>query len=329
MQLPTAADPFLSASLFAAGHLDSAIAKVLLPLAAAEPEASFYFLRYGRGIEHLKLRFLGDPARAPQLRQKLTELAETFFGELATFEPAVVGDPAKQPPAIDVEDEDLSLARDRSLLFTTYRRSYIPFAGPPFLGDDALMARASALLCRQSRLYFTLYDTGETPSHKTRQNCLLRLIATGLPAFGIAETAWPTYLHYHRDWLIRWTLGAFAADQQDRLAPAIEKFDQLAQASSAAFGSLRSFFTASAKPFLPPHQEDLRNALGDLGHRAREVGATAAPDIDPYTSDASFLPLFKALHMAANALGLKMRDEAFAHHLLAAALTATDGPKAE
>lgn len=323
MKTDLAADPLLSANLYAGGHIDAAISRVLGPLAAQTP-APFYYLRYGRGGEHLKLRFYGDPAQEDDLRRRLESLAADFFASLPPPpEPPEPGaPPALQPPPIDAEDEDLTRDRGRSLLFTTYRRSYVPFAGPPFLGDDRLMACAGAVLCSAGGGFVTLFAGEEPPSHKTRQNVLLRLVPLGIAAYGIPAEERPAYLAYHRNWLVRWILGAFAADQQDQLLPAIGKFDAASRGSAAAFPSLRAYFGAEVRHFGEALDSELRHAFATLGEQARRVAADAPPGLDPYTSDASILPLFKAFHMCANALGLKMRDEAFAHHLLGAALAA-------
>lgn len=320
-----AADPFLSANLYAAGHLDAAIGRVLGPLAAEAP-APFYFLRYGRGVEHLKLRFFGDPhdlGLRERISERLTDLADSFFAILPPLDGDGAAPEGTQPPPIDAEDENLSLARDRTLLFTTYRRSYIPFAGPPFLADDRLMAAAGAVLSvAAGEGFVSLFSGEEPPSLKTRQNVLLKLAPLGIAAFGVPDTERSAYLAYHRNWLVRWMLGAFAADQQDKLLPVIDKFGTASQASVAAFPKMKAYFDDDIRHFGEPLDSRLRQAFAALGDAARKAAATAPPGLDPYIEDFSVLPLFKALHMCANGLGLKMRDEAFAHHLLGAALAA-------
>lgn len=42
-------------------------------------------------------------------------------------------------------------------------------------------------------------------------------------------------------------------------------------------------------------------------------------DQDPYSSDHTFLPLFKVFHGAANQYGFRLSNEAYIHHLLCTA----------
>lgn len=311
------ADPTFSASLYADAHLDAAITGVLVRL-ASESAPPFYFIRYGLGGEHLKLRFFGTREEVPRLEERIQELARVFLDGLPPPEESVA---TTSMPPIDPEDEDLSTLRQRCLVPTTYQRSYVPFAGPPFLEDDLLMACASRVYCRLRQPILGLFAEAP-PAYKTRQSCLMRIVAFAVGAFGVPTSEQATYLAYHSGWLCRWLLGATQPDQQDRLLPLLQKFDQLSAAQATSFPALRSYFAAGTRHFENSLTDSLREDFAAFGDRARQLAANAKPEVDPFTTDLSYLPLFKSLHMAANALGIRMRDEAFVHHLLGAALTA-------
>ena len=311
------ADPTFSASFYADAHLDAAITGVLARL-ASESAPPFYFIRYGLGGEHLKLRFFGTREEVPGLEERIRDLARVFLAGLPPPEESV--ETTSMPP-IDPEDEDLSTLRQRCLVPTTYRRSYVPFAGPPFLEDDALMACAARVYCRLRQPIVGLFADAP-PAYKTRQSCLMRLVAFAIGAFGVPPGEQASYLAYHSGWLCRWLLGATQPDQQDQLLPLLQKFDQLSAAQATSFPALRSYFAAEARLFDGILTEQLREDFAAFGNRARQLAVGAKPEVDPFATDLAYLPLFKSLHMAANALGIRMRDEAFVHHLMGAALIA-------
>jgi len=81
-------DPTLTASLYCAGRLDDLVHVVLGPVWSAlrEGEAGgssyLWFMRYGRGGEHLKIRFHGPPAASAGLASLLPRAAATYFSSL-------------------------------------------------------------------------------------------------------------------------------------------------------------------------------------------------------------------------------------------------------
>ena len=146
------ADPVLAASLYADRGLDGLVYGVAAPLLARLREAgpaggwSLWVVRYARGGEHLKVRLHGPAEEVPAVRRLVEEAAAAHFAALPPADPALERITRPDAPAIDPEDEPAGERPDRSLAWTTYRRSPVSLGPPRFLDDDGYAARVTAAL---------------------------------------------------------------------------------------------------------------------------------------------------------------------------------------
>src|SRR6476661_446290 len=106
---PAFPDPALTANVYCSGRLDTVIFGAVAPfwreLRPHDPGrlGHLWLMRYGKGGEHLKIRFHGPESCRPLIRGRLEERVTAFLGSL---EPAAEPAPParERAPAIDVED---------------------------------------------------------------------------------------------------------------------------------------------------------------------------------------------------------------------------------
>lgn len=311
----------MTANLYCEGLQDAALHGALAPfgarLRAGDPERAgfLWIVRYPKGGEHLKVRIHAPAEREACLRDLLRETVDAW---LATLPPADAERPRQDAPglpAIDPEDETDSPWPDRSLVWTRYRRSHVSLGGAPFLADDGSVARLTSCLGAGCAVVLDALvpDSAGRVSDSLRQTTLLQLLIGGLAAVGFGADERATYLAYHRDWLVRFSLkgGGDAEKTRELLA----RFDQRAEQMGDALRALRD--AAESAWGAPPDRDDRwQQALAELaGYVARFRGDPACR-LDPFSEDPVFTPVFKVFHGTANQLGLGMLPEALTCHLL-------------
>lgn len=324
------ADPRLTANIYCADHLDRVVGEVVVPLwrgLEAERAAGrvwLWCMRYGRGGEHLKIR-LHDPEEVLDLDSIKAEI-EQSAAELFT----ALGEPPEDEdkkntvrtavPPIDVEDREKEPREDRSVLFTTYTRHRLSLGDEDMFGSDrycVVFTRAIAAACG---VYFSSFDAG------TKKAAAKRLVTVFT---GVTATLWSldmdverraSYLAYHRDWLLRFSLV--------RTDPKVDPADR----SRNRFNQkLMSMAPERRQPLMEQawRYEDhpMEGAAEGLHKAVVEMAEYAAPKVralpralDPDAQDYFDSILFKLLQSFANACGLRVLEEAWVHHLLHSAM---------
>ncbi len=231
-------------------------------------------------------------------------------------------------PPLDVEDAVAEDYPDRSLLWTTYRRSPAIIGDPAYARDDRHVAYFTRALAASSDFILgEVVGGSKDPAYlRRRQNSFLKLVITGLAVTDLSPAAWSVYFTYHRDWLIRHLvtnapLGAEAATILAEIEGQIDK----ARAALPALARIMAAQRAAAS-----EQGDAGGLLGAWSVAVRSSfeyvqSYRGRPEYncDPYTDDHAFLPLFKLFHACANQFGFRISNEAYLHHLL---LQATQVP---
>lgn len=312
-------DPALTASIYSDNGLDEVIQGALVPFREALSERgagerwSLWTMRYPRGGHHLKVRLHGPEEEVPLVRALLAEAVERHLGSLP---PVAEGEerPRLSRPralAVDPEDDREGEHPDRSLLWTTYRRSQVCL-GPcaRLVEDDAYAARITAALSAAAEV--VLEAMGPAAEGKISEPARLRVLLRGLAAglrglelFSAEERV--AYLEYHRDWLLR-----FAMPNRDRESAVLGRFEQQVPVMAAAVEQAWEEAGREEEGAMAAW----KRALGELA--AYVAGFRGQPEFceDPYSDDAVFPPVFKVFHSFANQLGVDMVNEALVHHLL-------------
>jgi len=317
-------DPLVSANLYAAGKLDQlllcAIQDFRQRLARHDPDqrSYFWFLRYRRCGEHLKLRIHAPAELEPIIRRELLASAEAFFADLPKASEA--GEAAARSahldvPPLDAEDRGTDLHPDLSLLFTEYQRSHISLGGQPLLGDDAYVANLTRFLAIGSERVLRelkLDAEGEVP-HRLRQNGLIKILIGALGELELSEQQRTNYLRHHRDWLLRFSLIK-TLDRAEKARELLQKFDRQIERMGSGTGpierNLSRYWGQGAE------NEASYTPLRSLVSYLESFRHDENYQLDPFTCEPAFTGIFKALHGVANQLGLNMIDEAFTHQLL-------------
>ena len=317
-------DPALSANIYCSGLLDRAISQAIVPFWKGfqphDPDRLCYLwlVRYGAGGEHLKVRVHGPGHMRPFLEKLLEERVAAFLGSL----PELVAAPPLQQervPAIDAEDGQ-GPRPDRTLLWTTYRRSDVSLGGKPLLSDDryaALLTRCLAAGCE-----VMLLSKPDTHASLFRQRSLLWALITGLAALDYPAEKRAEYLAYHRDWLLRSLLPPHLRFEAESVSQLHHRLDERIAQSGGFLQSLQKVADtawsggATATLDRGGPEELWPQALADLLAYVSPLCQDPTYRLDPFASDPAFAPLFKAFHGFANQLGLRREDEAFLHHAL-------------
>lgn len=318
-------DPLLTANLYCAGHLDRALVDLMAPFASECLRGAgegVWWIRNRRRGPHLKLRLHAAPARRSELAAELAGRAGRFFAELPGEPEARCGQEGVLGPAIDPEDEGEEEHPDRTLLWTTYRRTYVTLGHAAYAVHDrfnALFTNALAAGCAHVLDLLELDGEGQV-AFSRRQQILLRLLLTGLGALPFTREEHRAYLTYHRDWLVRFTLNQRKVEHPAaRTAELLAYFDSQAANMEPVVARLSGL----AEEWGTPQEAEgawekgLRELWSWLAELCRDPAYAA---IDPYAERPAQLPLFKVVHGTANALGLNLLEEALAHHLLLCAL---------
>jgi hypothetical protein len=319
-------DPIITANIYCSRYIDDLLRDAVAPYRLAmrddtNDDSFLWFFRYGKRGEHLKLRVHAPEARRELLRANLERTISRFLESIADAPlPAKRISKSALPP-VDAEDALDDDYPDRSLLWTTYRRSPVIVGDPIYAQDDRHMALFTrALAASADFLLAEILPASREPRYlQHRQNSFLKLIIAGIASTGLEATRWSVYFRYHHDWLIRHllsqvSLGVDAAALDAELTGHVDK--------------VRGAVPALARIMIAHQAEEYdRNARsGPLGTWRAAVHeffsfiqcyrGRPEYDRDPYTDDHSFLPLFKVLHACANQLGFRISNEAFLYRLL-------------
>lgn len=309
-------DPVLTANLYCGGLLDDALRGAVLPFWNAvrgAEERALWVVRYSRRGEHLKVRVHGAEADRELLRDAFREHAEGWLETLRDVPPPEERAARFNVPPIDPEDEGTEAAPDRSLLWTTYRRSHVTMGSAPWTEDDEFAARFTACLAAGCERVLAAVEGPAGLQPSARQGLLLRAIVPAMGALGLEREKAVEYLRYHRDWLLR-----FFMEDAEKEAQAVVTFDEQAAASGAAVERIRGLAEAGWGQGATPWE----TALASLAEYTRSFQGRPEHRTDPFTRDVSFPPVFKALHGLANQVGVRPLQEAYVHHLV---LTAAAG----
>lgn len=331
-------DPTVTAAVYCAGRLDEAICHLAAPFwrefrSLELPGRPFFWLvRHWRRGEHLKLRIHAPAGASEVARDILVRAAESYFDGLAIQAPPTTRQmtPGREELfLIDPEDREPGTARDRSLVWTRYRRS------PVLLGDEALLADdqyvAHLVRCFGAACEVTLeglrMDGEAPPPQGVRQSLLIRAIAAGLRGAFPEASERHAYLAFHRDWIVRYPV-LFArrgsAKAEEILALLDRGVSQLGNAALAQVGEM--MVQASTANCPDPGTEDWHASWRhSLEHLRAYLAAIddAYFASDPFAQGPLFPALFKVFHQLANQLGVKTLDEGLAYHLL---LQAAEAP---
>lgn len=317
-------DPCLTASIHCEGGLDAAIFEAVAPFwlefSSSHPASSYLWLmRYRKGGEHLKVRIHGPESLVPVQRRLLEQRVASFFTRRSDQIVAPRPERKVMAPAIDVEDEVEQDHPDHTFHWTTYRRSHVSLGGGPLLGDDIYAELFTRCLATGCELLLALEPgiDGLLP-HRIRHGTLLKALIAGLGAMKFSTAKRSAYLAYHRDWLLRYisprdTNAAVEPAEKLRLGfeERVTKMQEALQPVRVAAGAEWNALPVNQGPL-----SSWRSSLEALIKYIAPLSSDPAYSVDPYASDSIFPPLFKVFHGFANQLGLKMPDEAFAHHLL-------------
>lgn len=314
----------MTANLYCEGLQDAALHGALAPFGArlreGDPDRAgfLWIVRYPRGGEHLKVRVHAPADREPCLRELLRDSVDAWLATLPPGNPEGPERPRRDAPglpAIDPEDESATLWPDRSLVWTRYRRSHVSLGGGPFLADDLYVGHLTSCLGAGCRVVLEALvpDSAGKISDSLRQTTLLQLLIGGLAAVGFGAEERATYLSYHRDWLVRFSLVKGGGDAE-RTRELLARFDQRAEQMGASLGALRD--AALMTWDTPDPEEPWQRSLAELAGYVSRFRGDPGYRLDPFSEDPVFTPVFKVFHGMANQLGLGMLPEALTHHLL-------------
>jgi hypothetical protein len=327
------ADPVLTASVYAEGHLDAIVTGALAPylarFAARFPDSTAYLwtLRYAKSGEHLKIRIHGSDEARDDARNHLQPAVEALLLRLPGS--AVVSDRKSRPLAtpVDIEDQQAENYPDRSFSWTTYERSQISLGLRPYLDDDEFAARLTRCLGLGFELLVGRFggDSIAPWSHTAQQGLLLRAIVSGVAGFGLCPADRVSYLFYHRDCLLRGLLKqAGSTGGPIKIEQTLELFRRQVERVGAGLDRIRALTEVGSGPSEPEFRA-WSEGCAHLGEHLRDICIDSAHEVDPFARLPLFPSLFKVLHGLANQVGLTPLNEALAHHLL---LAATKGPTA-
>jgi hypothetical protein len=328
-------DPCLTANLYCNRRLELLAREVLggltadLVSAGDSPEAFFWFTRYGKCGEHLKVRVHGPSSAAATARASLEEHAARFFATAASDPDPDLWLSKSAIPPIDPEDEQVDDYSNKTLLWTSYRRSPIVFGAEVYLDDDVHAGR----FCRcqaavtSLALDILLPRFGDPSYLKHRQAVYIQILLTAISVLGLSPVETASYLAYHRDWLIRSLVYSATPPGSITFEGILEELQGRASSMAAALRPLTDHVERALAKSQPSseychsfHEEFSRFYEHVSGYRG-----DARFDQDPFTRDFAFLPVFKALHFSANQFGFRLSHEAYVFNLLHHAMEALCG----
>ena len=317
----TLAEPILTANVYCAGFLDQLIHEAIAPFwarysaSAGDGGRFLWFARYGRGGEHLKIRFHGSAAERDEVRQELATAVERFLGALPGLAAASERDGLVDQFPIDPEDHCARAYPDRTLLWTTYRCEPGIMGRQPMSADRLHAALFTGCLGIGTDIVLAGFKpdaTGTVPG-SLRLSLALKFFVAAFCALDLPPRARVENLRYHRDWL----LASFGLE----IAPACARIDQQIESRPALLAGLRPLLETAAQ------EEDALVDEGDLYYRWQSRFAELlchairrANDpaflADPYLRDQVLATSFKLLHAHTNQLATGLWNEAYVCQLL-------------
>lgn len=316
-------NPILSANLYCSGRLDDALYRAVAPfwkrVRHDVQDGYVWVVRYARGGEHLKIRLHGPEDLRTRLQEELEESIESYLASLSGL-PAAQRTIIRDQPPIDPEDQTDGEHPDRTLLWTRYRHSPVTLGAETFLNDEKFTARFTRCLGGACELMLDspIFKEEGIPL-QARQSLILKLAILACSAFGFDPDKRAEYLAYHRDWLVRFLLTKTDPAKADE-AWMIEMLDGKVRNAGSAVETLAGVMEAQDNRGDQEAPSDanlsLRRALAELFDHVRGFRGNPEYDLDPYTRDHAFLPIFKVLHGFANQAGLAIPHEAYTYHLL-------------
>lgn len=318
--------PLLCASVYDQRQHDLLLDEFLRPFWDASTlkaaDGFLWTMRYGGGGEHLKLRLHGPAQHEAETRQALAVVLDRFVESLPVSELPQV-DPGPLP-SIDPEDEEEGARPDRCWRWTTFRPS--PFVlGAEKLAQDPVLAGlyAHAQSAVAEIVMRDLAPQRLEPSFATlRQSLFIRMIIVSFATLGFSAEEREAYIRHHRDWLVRFFVAkarSVDVSADTVLAPLRGRIATMGKTLDALREHLGD---ASAGVEAHPPFAAWQSRLKDFFAYVATFRGNAAYDLDPYTGDHAFLPLFKLLHGACNQFGLRLSNELYVYQLL---LAAADG----
>ena len=311
----TYSDPSITANIYASGLLDDLIRSAIVPfrrdLRSLSEDSYFWMLRYSKGGQHLKIRVHCQAHRRDDVKEILGTHVERYLSSIAEV-PSETRISRPKLPAIDIEDQRPVEFPDRSLVWTTYKRSHVTLGTAPWVTDDSFAALAYECLAQGCGLVLDAIEAGALDSHGARQKLLLKALLSGLRALGLgfADQA-ADYLQYHRDWLLRFFIPETQQEQRK-----LEEFEEQVIAMSATVERLKAIAEEQWSSQNTSSGDGWHNSLLELAAFTRRFQDCEEYQIDPFTSNVTFPPAFKMFHGLANQIGVAPLTEAFVHHLL-------------
>jgi hypothetical protein len=322
MSFPT---PLLSASVYGQKQHDLLLDAFLRPFwdtsTLKDAGGFLWTMRYGGGGEHLKLRLHGPERYEAETRKALAAVLDRFVESLPPSEPG-----RAYPglfPSIDPEDEEEGIRPDRFWRWTTFRPS--PFVlGAEKLAQDPTLAELYAH-AQSAVAEIVMREVAprrlEASFATSRQSLFIRMLIVSFAALGFSATQREAYLRHHRDWMVRFLIVKSRspdASPDTVLAPLRERIATIGPTINAIRQRLDASGTGSD---VYPIFAVWKQRLEAFFEYVSTFRSDAAYNLDPYTDDYTFLPLFKLLHGACNQFGLRLSNELYVYHLLLASTT--------
>jgi Lantibiotic biosynthesis dehydratase C-term len=315
----------LSANIYCNRHLDELLSSAIQPfkrrlLQRNDATDLFWFSRYARCGEHLKIRLHVPQDDWPSYKQDLTEEIEKLFLKLPVEDASLGRISTPGLPPIDTEDADEEDYPDRTILWTCFRPSPVTFGSTRYLDDLQFLSHFYSCMAAGCNVILDSLTEGGVPTSKDRQARLMKIVVSGFFALPLSVEEQLHYLTYHRDWLLRYllvSLSASTTSQQtlNRLDERLEGMENVVVSISAVIQGQRMSGGPAESESLRSHS-DLHSALRDFHRYVSRFRGNPEYNLDPYTSDSAFLPLFKVFHGFANQAGVPIVQELYTYHLL-------------
>jgi len=317
-------DPVITASIYCTDHLDHVIFRALRPFQDRAQEAVngeplfLWIIRYGKSGEHVKVRIHSSPDQREVLRQILEDKVHELFTTLppSSLTRKILNWAGAQ--AVDPEDRVDRPYPDRSLLWTTYRRSHVSLGPSLLLEDDRYVELSTLCLAAAADLLFALHPhfSGQL-AYRFRHSTLVKALFGGIDALGLPPEKAAKYLLYHRDWVLRFCVLKNWWDRE-QAAKVVKLFDRRIDEQSLLEPTIALQKHATEGLNAGPDQE-WRAKLREFFLYVSAFDVRTEGRLEPFAELPWHPPLFKVLQGLSNQLGMQLLDEAFVHHTLLSA----------
>jgi thiopeptide-type bacteriocin biosynthesis protein len=311
---PAAAEPWVSCHLYYHEDLNHLALEFLFPLVTAhlrEPSIdTFFFVRYGLGGPHLRLRLRALPG----LRDRVVEMTRQAAAEFLSRDPsrkprpeAAIQGTNEALLSSDAHETDDSVYPDNSFVFNTFRPEVQRYGGPDLLGESLeLFAFSSAVALDFLRQH------GSRP-RATQLAAMVRVLLQ--QAMGLARD---------ENELLR-LVGYASASWSEHYPGAMEKGGEVFQAQRDVFLGLVRREIERALSDLGGDGATISHPTLLLGRASRRLSWAIGRAEEPVRSSICV----SQLHMTANRLGLSNPEEVYLGRLLSAALEEIVGDEGE